>query len=54
MQRSQHEKCPESVSGRHFWSVITTDDDAARGLERFVCENCRQEAVEEQGMINGE
>jgi hypothetical protein len=35
-----------STSGRHFWLVTTTGEDAERGHDRYACKNCGKEVVE--------
>jgi hypothetical protein len=46
MSRAQTGKCPETASGRHFWRVVTTKEDAERGENRFICKKCHKEVVE--------
>ena len=46
MRRTGTEKCPESASGRHDWTVRSAEngDDA----KHFLCSLCGEEAYEEQ------
>jgi transposase-like protein len=46
VSRVQTGKCPETASGRHFWRVVTTKEDAERGEDRFICKKCHKEVVE--------
>jgi hypothetical protein len=46
MSRAQTGKCVGSTSGRHFWLVTTTEQDAERGENRYVCKNCGKEVLE--------
>ena len=47
MRRSEAGKCPENPSRGHFWIVVTTKEQAAQGLIRYLCQACRKEAMEQ-------